>query len=143
MLLKEIGKGTAMGLDRYHKWTCPCCEEVNSFAGRPDGECCWECGTPMPAHIAAAVMPVEPAKTEEQLMNEAAEKALKTAQALFPVLVSKLEAETHYKLFEIVKATCKKHGFLFAKRFTSMIIEDARFEKVVRLMSPAQKSGQW
>jgi hypothetical protein len=82
-------------------------------------------------------------KPTEQIANERDAKAQQLAQRIFLVLVSKMATEHKAYMLSIVEDTCRKHGFLFAKKVTNMILADVRFADLVKIMSPAQKDGRW
>ncbi len=116
---------------------CPHCGEHDALAYSNDGRC-WECG-----HLLVSAAPVFVKKSEEQLKNEADEKAVSQAEKLIPVLASKLQSCNKFQLTELVKATCKKNGSLFASHFTRLIVADERFASMCGVWSPAQKEGRW
>lgn len=104
--------------------------------------------TPAPHPQAAAKPKQDQPKTSGNEPSVAAadpaiEKARKQAQQIFPVLVSKLPTESKFKLHELIGATCRKNGILFAKHFVAMIVADPRFTPVVQIMSPAQREGRF
>lgn len=120
--------------------TCKHCGERNADAYTNDG-CCWECGQPL--YQVKHVAPVAK-KTDEEITAEIHAAAAEKAAKIIPLALGMFDqGKNKFEVSEAIRATCKKNGIIFARKFVALMQENDKFAPVLAIMSPAQLDGRF